>query len=397
MSKKKRLIAIAAAAVLLAVTGVWLFRIIRLNQNYEQETQMVSMGESIEYGNIVYTVTDATIYDLPALMYEYPDFAWTIGMMDDMIEAELTDPGSEKVLVYTARFELGTDDVRGGVPTTYENENGSWSNMYNIWLFSCLNGENIGWKTGSTVELQVPVILGKNVFSDADWNTLEQDDCGLMLVLTYQPEKCGIRFDSVQHVHRDEAAEAYMKEIWADIEELRSNTEDPLMPKEENVFTEGSATVDGIVYEIGEVHEIEQEEAETYYEISSNFYDPNYTGRFFYTTVTIRNESEFMKQVSMGNTSIAVVQGEDVTAHTELSYISSPDYPDTKSNFILTLEPGESRNLELIYDTYFLADDETYLSKLEGDYYFLINPAGQQPDSINNKIMVYILYSNGLQ
>lgn len=405
MSRNKKWMIIAGIGIIVLLITIWLVQVIRLNQGYHHEEQMISMGESVEYGNVVYTVPEAKIYDFEAFMYEYSDFAWTSGMMTSDIEEVRKEPNSIKILCYIVRMEVGEVDKYWEIPLTHQNTNGSWTNVRDYWLTSFLSGEELEQLTvNSIVELQIPVMLRKDAFSKEDWERLNQENCGLEWIVAYQPEQYGIYFDKVEHVYAGEEAYAYLEEVWKEIEDLEAGDSDPLTPKEENVFLEGKGTVDGITYEIGEISEIGVEELQGYdtenmFSSLNSINDPERTYRFFRTTATITNNTEYKQQISLLNTNISVVQEEAVCDSPQLLYMDYQQYEQSKAAGLLILNPGETVELELIYEAMWgSAVDAEMEQCYEGaDYYFTVNNSGQFYDSINNKLVLFFLYEDGLQ
>lgn len=402
MKKSKKVIVTIVGILLVFFLGLWLFRIIRLNREFQQTKLVADMGEAVEYNGVTYTVTDAVIYDTAALVQEWEDFSW-LGSTGQYYLCDLYDGNDRRYLVCTVHIRLGDGEPgeRIIVPGDIQTQSGLFTNVYELFMYEYLLPDDLTWYPNAEVDVRIPFDLPQHMFTEEEWNQLSEEDPKLELIVAYQPEIVKLRVNHVSHVWGDEQA---VKELDSLIEtalilrETREKT--ATVVQETNVYENNEGDCNGIHYSVDGLREMTLEEVQAVEDDAKKDFYANRTDDqspyFIQTSVTMTNTMDQIAQVYLTSTRLCFVEGEGVIASMELFHMDVTQMPEGHDGALYVLEPGESITVSCIYDV--LASPR-YMEKINGasDCYLAVNPNGIDFHSLRDKAVVFIKYENELQ
>ncbi len=401
----KKLGIVIIVLVALIIICFWLLKVINVNKSYvenKKSDRLVGIGETLEFDNISFTVTEAKIYDIEAYVAKYSEYPW-LESERTYLEVMLNENSDLKILCYKLRVNTGEEyqEVFEILQSNMCSDSGLWNNSYCYTLMYLMNDEevfNIG--LNDSTEIIVPVCLFEHHLTEDEWAKLDEEDPDIRLEIQQQPELCAIEFDKVELIRASDDDIQSFNKLMSIVEEIQNTSNDGLTVLDDNLGEEGKASMGVIQFEVQYIKEssIEALSAADYYYAGGGleYYGGFENSHFCEIKYTVTNTSDMTTSYMANMTDVAVMVDEKMVDRFSVIGIMNPPNMGTKQDYTFTLLPGETIDVQVVCNTTFPNEPiELYEMISEGhsrkeNFYLMYNPSGQNITSLSNKLALFI-------
>ncbi len=389
----------------LIMISVWISNVVNVNKSYvenEKKDRLVGIGETLELDNISFTVTEAKIYDIESYVSKYSEYPW-LESERTYLEVMLNENSDLKILCYNLRVDTGEEyqEAFGVLQSNMCSNSGLWNNSYCYTLMYLMNDEevfNVG--LNDSTEIIVPVCLFEHHFTEEEWAKFDNEDPDIRLEIQQQPELCAIEFDKVERVEATDDEIQYFGELMNMVEEIQNTSNDGLTVLDDNLGEEGVASMGVIQFEVQYIKESSIEALSTadyyYADGSLDYYGGFENSYFCELKYTVTNTSDMTTSYMANMTDVAVMVDEKMVDRFSVIGIMNPPNTGTKQDYTFTLLPGETIDVQVVYNTTFpnepieLYEMITNAHSRKENFYLMYNPSGQNITSLSNKLALFI-------
>ncbi len=401
--EKYGIIIIALIALVLII--LWVCKVVNVNESYvrnEKSDRLVGIGETLEFDNISFTVTEAKIYDIEAYVGKYSEYPW-LESERTYLEVMLNEDSDLKILCYNLKVDTGKEyqEIFEIVQSNMCSDSGLWNNSYCYTLFYLMNDEeafDVG--LNDSIEIIVPVCMFEHHFTDEEWAKLDEEDPDIRLEIQQQPELCAIEFDKVELVRASADEIQLFNELMSTVEEIQNTSNEGLTVLDDNLGEEGVASMGAIKIEVQYIKESSLEElsnADYYYAGGGlDYYGGFENTCFCELKYTVTNTSDMTTSYMANMSDVVVMVDEKLVDKLSVIGILNPPNTGTKQDYTFTIPPEETVDVQVVCNTTYpnepveLYEMITDAHSRKDNFYLMYNPSGQNITSLSNKLALFI-------
>ena len=400
----KKVIMVSSMFFLGIIIFIWIHNVVDVNNRYEDnktDDRLVGIGETLEFDNISFTVTNAQIYDIEAYVNKYSDYPWLESERTYLASMQRED-SDLKILCYNLKVDTGDEiqDTFSILQSNMSSDSGLWNNIYCYTLLYLMNDEaDFEIDLNDSTEITVPVCLFEFHFTDDEWNRLDESDLGLRLTIQQQPELCAIEFDEVEHIRATEEEKLYFDELMKKVEEIENTSYDGMTVIEDNIGENGVGIMEAVQIEMKYIKEVQYDEikdADYHVELGWDYLNGFENIKYYEICYNVTNIADETMAYMANMSAVAIMVDGELINKAGVVGVKNPPNVGTKQDYTYVISPGESVEIQALCHTGW-PDDPDEISKMiynahsyKENYYLVYNPTSQNITSLANKMALFI-------